>query len=76
MWNRVWKVLAHRTQTPWLVLLKFSIPVFVIVLILASLVLGAGFWAVFTASLVTIATQLVIDGVWRRRHSSALDLHN
>jgi hypothetical protein len=50
--------------------------VFVIVLILASLVLGAGFWAVFTASLVTIATQVVIDGVWRRRHISALDLHN
>ncbi|MBV9415699.1 MAG: hypothetical protein JO363_12030 [Solirubrobacterales bacterium] len=55
--------------------MKFSVPVFVIVLILASLLLGAGFWAVFAASLVTIAAQVVIDGVWRRRHSSLLDPH-
>ncbi|MBV9804044.1 MAG: hypothetical protein JO130_12660 [Solirubrobacterales bacterium] len=48
----------------------FSVPVFVIVLILASLLLGAGFWAVFAAALVTIAAQVVIDGRWRRRRSS------
>jgi hypothetical protein len=57
-----------------LVLVKFSLPVFVIVLIL-GLLLGAGFWAVVAASLVTIAAQVVIDGVWRRRHSSVLDPH-
>lgn len=70
MRNRLSKLLSHRTRTPWLVLMGFSVPVFVIVLILASLLLGAGFWAVFAAGLVTIAAQVVIDGLWRRRRSS------
>jgi uncharacterized membrane protein len=70
------KLLSYRTRTPWVVLMKFSIPVFVVGLVLASLLLGVGFWAVFAASLVTIAGQVVIDAVWRRRHSSVLDLHD
>jgi hypothetical protein len=68
MSTRVRGLLAYKTQTPWLALVQFSVPVFVVVLILA-LVLGAtAFWAVAAAALLTIATQVVIDRAWRRRH--------
>jgi hypothetical protein len=70
MSTRMRGLLAYKTQTPWLVLMQFSVPVFVVVLILALVLGAAAFWAVAAAGLLTIATQVVIDRVWRRRHRS------
>ena len=70
MSTRMRELLTYKTQTPWLTLMQFSVPVFVVVLILALLLGAAAFWAAAVAALLTIATQLVIDRVWRRRHRS------
>ncbi|MGN6868191.1 MAG: hypothetical protein ACTHMY_07290 [Solirubrobacteraceae bacterium] len=70
MATRVREFLNYKTQTPWLTLMQFSGPVFVVVLVVALLLGAAAFWAAFVAGLLAIATQLVVDRVWRRRHTS------
>jgi hypothetical protein len=60
---------------PYAMLMRFAIPVFVVVLILALLLGAAPFWAAAAAALVTIASEVLIDAVWRRRHEAARDQH-
>jgi hypothetical protein len=64
------KLLAYRTQAPWPLLLRFTVPVFMVVLVLALLLGAAPFWAAATAAIVTIAMEPAIDALWRRRHVS------
>jgi hypothetical protein len=73
MWLRARRALTYRTQTPWLMLLGFTIPVFVVVLVVAIVLGAAPFWAAVAAALVTIATQVVVDAIWRRRRSAIPD---
>jgi hypothetical protein len=70
------KVLTYRTRVPRLLQLRFTIPLFVVVLILALLLGAALYWAAAAAALATIATEAVIDAVWRRRHRSVPDQHH
>jgi hypothetical protein len=68
MGNAIRQVLTHRTQAPRLVVLRFMIPVFVVVLVLVSVLGAALFWAAFAAALATIATEAGVDVAWRHRH--------
>ncbi len=75
MWNRVCKVISYRTQIRYGLLLRFAIPVFVVVLAVALLLGAAPFWATAAGALAAIATEVVVDAVWRRRHASVRDHH-
>ena len=71
----MWKALSHRPKAPRRLLLRFTIPVFIAVLVLALLLGAAPFWATFAGSLSAILTEDVIDAVWARRIKSISDQH-
>lgn len=68
--NLIRRGLGYRRQMPWLLLLRFTVPFFVVVLILGLLLGAAPFWAAVAAGLATILIEPVIDSVWRKRHRS------
>lgn len=73
MLNRMLGILTYRTRMPWLLLVRLSIPLFLVVLAVATLLGAPPFWAAVTAAFATIAGQVVIDAVWRREHRSGPD---
>ena len=68
MWHRIRKVLACRTRAPTGLLLRFRVPVFVAMLVLAVLLGAAWAWAAFAAGLAVFGTELAVDADWQRPH--------
>ena len=66
VWNRTWKIVSYGPMAPRRLLLRFTIPTFIAVLLLALPLGAAPYWAAVAASVSAIVTEPVVDAVWVR----------